>query len=114
VTETVSARRPASVGWPILVIAGLFGLLYAYDLWEALSTMLALPRYYDAFGLDPADIPWWLLVVNLLLPVVVFALALLIGRNRSLASRALLLGVGLAVVAALSLGIVAFQQSTLT
>ncbi len=112
-TESVTARRPASVGWPILVVAGLVGLLYAYDLWEALSTMLALPRYYDAFGLDPADIPWWLLVVNLLLPAVVFALALLIGRKRNLGSRALLLGVGLAVVAALSLGIIAFQGALL-
>jgi hypothetical protein len=113
VTESATSRKPASVGWPILVVAGLFGLLYVYDAWEAVSTMLTLPRYYDAYGLDPSEIPWWLLVTNLLLPIVVFALALLIGRRRSLASRALLLGVGLAVVAALSLGIIALQRALL-
>jgi hypothetical protein len=92
----------------ILVAIG-FGLLYAYDVWEAVSTLVELPRFYEAIGLPAAFVPWWLLVAGVALPPVVYALALLLGRKLSLGRFALILLVGLAVVAALSLGAVALE-----
>jgi hypothetical protein len=94
-----------------LLIAIGFGLFYAYDVWEAVSTLIGLPQFYEALGLTSAQVPWWLLIAGIALPPVVFVLALLLGRRRKLAQFALILLVGLAVVAALSLGAVALEYA---
>lgn len=93
-----------------IVVAALFGLFYAYDLWEAVSTLIALPAFYDAFGLDASYVPWWLLWIGVLIPPVLFALALVIGRGKSELGKALVLLVGLTLVAGLSLGAIALEQ----
>lgn len=97
-------------GWLGLTVAGLFGVFYAYDLWEAIGNLVNLPTFYAAFGLDPARLPWWLLWVGVLVPPVVFGVAFLVGRRHSLAAKALVLLTGLGVVAALSLGVIALEQ----
>jgi hypothetical protein len=107
-----AAARPRSV-IPTLIVAGVFALLFAYDLWEAISTAVALPASYEASGFDPASIPWWIVVLYVLLPPVTFVLALLAGRKRALFARALLFTVALAVSAALSLGLIALQGTLL-
>ncbi len=91
-----------------LVIAG-FGLLYAYDVWEAVSTLIQLPLFYGELGIPASFVPWWLLIASIAVPPVVFVLALLLGRGRKLSQFALILLVGLAVVAALALGAVALE-----
>ena len=93
---------------PIVLAVG-FGLFFAYDLWEAISNAVSIGQLYTALGLDTADVPWWLLVVGIAVPPVAFGLALLLGRGRTLPGKALILAVGLAVVAALSLGVVALE-----
>lgn len=92
----------------ILVAVG-FGLLYGYDVWEAVSTLIELPRFYDALGFTAAAVPWWLLIAGIALPPVAFVLALIVGRRRPLGQFALVLLLGLAVVAALSLGAVSLE-----
>jgi hypothetical protein len=92
------------------VIAGVFGLFYAYDLWEAVSNLVALPQFYEVYGYGAENVPWWLMWLGVAVPVVVFVLALVIGRGRGLGSKALILLVGLAVVAALSLGIAGVEE----
>jgi hypothetical protein len=110
--EALEGATPAPApryGWLSVAIAAFFGLFYAYDLWEAVSTFFELPTFYEAFGFDVAQLPWWVLVLMLVLPVVVFLLALWAGRRRTVGERALLLLVGLSVVAALSLGLIALE-----
>ena len=111
-TEDAAAStpaRPARYGVPSLIVAALFALLFAYDLWEAIGTAIALPASYESYGFDPAAIPWWIIVLYLLVPPVTFALALLFGRRQRVAARALIFAVALAVSAALSLGLIALQ-----
>jgi len=105
--ETSPARR--RFGIPSIIIATLFALLYAYDLFEAIANLVELPLVYAAYNLDAASIPWWLLIVGVLLPPVVFALAMLLGRRQTVFGRAVILLLGLAVVAALSLGVIALE-----
>ena len=95
--------------WASVLVIALFGVFYAWDLWEAISTMFELPVFYEAYGYDVGALPWWVLIVMVALPVVVFAAAVLLGRKRSLLARVVLLLVGLSVVAALSLGLVALE-----
>lgn len=103
-----SPDRPR-FGIPSIIIATLFALLYAYDLFEAIANLVELPLVYAAYNLDAASIPWWLLIVGVLLPPVVFGLALLLDRRQTVFGRAVILMLGLAVVAALSLGVIALE-----
>jgi uncharacterized membrane protein YdcZ (DUF606 family) len=110
-TDTMSAatnRRPVAA-WAAVALAAFFGLLYAYDLWEAISNLASITQVYELFGLAPTDAPWWLLIVGALVPVVVFGLALWLSRGRGLLGRALVFTTGLMVVAVVSLDIVALE-----
>jgi hypothetical protein len=107
-SEDATAPRPRS-GVSSLIVAGVFALLFAYDLWEAIGTAVALPASYEANGFDPATIPWWIVVLYVLVPPVTFVLALLAGRRESVFTRALVFAAALAVSAGLSLGLIALQ-----
>jgi hypothetical protein len=111
--ETIDSRTRSSA-LPAVALAIGFGLLYAYDLWEAVSNAVSLPQVYSVYGLDTAEVPWVLLVAGILLPVVVYAVAFALGRRRTLSGRAVLFAVGLALVAVLSLDLVAVQGRMLT
>lgn len=108
-------RRGIRTSWPVLVVAALFGVLYAYDLFEAASNLFGVTSQlaeYNAFaaenGLAERTVPWAVLITNLLLAPVGFIAALLIGRHRNVFLRALILAVGLSVTAAMSLSISVF------
>ena len=108
---SVPEATPAAprYGWVSIAIAAFFGVFFAYDLWEAVSTLLELPTFYRAFGFDVDQLPWWVLIVMVALPVVGFGVSLWVGRRRSLVERALIFLVGLAVVAGLTLGLIALE-----
>lgn len=97
-------------GWLSLVVAFLFALFYVYDLWEAVGNMVQLPTVYEAYGYGAENIPWWLLWIGVLMPVVVFAVAFVAGRRRTVFGKALIFLVGLAVVAGLCLGVLALEE----
>lgn len=84
-----------------------FALLYAYPLFEGISNLIALPAFYDSAGIGGA-VPWYLLIIGVAGPVILFAAALLLGRGRELFARALILAAGLAATNALFFGVVAW------
>lgn len=103
VSKTDNKRR---YGWLSLTIAAVFGLFYAYDVWEAVGNLIGVPKVYDGLGLT-AQTPWILLVAALIIPIVVYGLVLLLGLRRNAGERAILLLTGLAVSNALALATVA-------
>ena len=88
-----------------IIVWVVFALLYAYPLFEGISNLIAVPPYYDANGIGGA-IPWWLLIIGVAAPVLLYLAALWIGRGRELFPRALILAVGLATTNALVLSVV--------
>lgn len=82
-----------------------FAALYAYPLFEGISNLVALPGYYAALGIGGA-VPWWLLVVGVAAPAILYLGAVLLGRRRELFARALILAVGLAASNALTLSVI--------
>jgi hypothetical protein len=112
--ETAAKRPPVKIGWLSIGIAIVFGLFYAYDLFEAVSNVVGLTaqiaddnKVREAVDLAPHAVPWALLVADLLVAPVVFVVAFLLGRRRNVLQRAVLLAVGLAAVSAISLSLVA-------
>jgi len=100
-TPVVTRRKSA---WVSTAIAIVFGLFFAYDLFEAVANLLGVPPLYNAAGLTP---PWALLVVNAVIPVAAFGIALLLGRKKRLFVKLVLFVVALCAVAVLSLDAVA-------
>ena len=99
VSKTDNKRR---YGWLSLTIGAVFGLFYAYDVWEAVGNLIGVPKIYDGLGLT-AQTPWVFLVAALIIPLVVYGLVLLLGLRRNAGERTLLLLTGLAVSNALAL-----------
>jgi Kef-type K+ transport system membrane component KefB len=62
-------------------------------------------------GLDPASVPWWLLIAGVALIPVVFAIAMFLGLRRNALEQALIFVVGLSIVACGSLVIIAVEAA---
>ena len=108
--EPVETRRP--YGIPSAIIAIVFALFFAWDLFEAISNVIGVvnnvARNNEAsatLGLAQQGVPWLLLIVDLLVAPVFYGLAFLLGRRRDLFARAALLLIALAAVAAFTLSI---------
>jgi hypothetical protein len=111
------ARR--RVPWFRFTIMILFGIVYAWDLFAAftnffgkLDELARVNEVRELNGFPLVAIPWVPLIANLALPVVVFGLAVWIARRRSAGMLGVMLLAGLGLVAAVSLGIVAYVRAT--
>ena len=109
VEDDAREAKRGRYGWLSLVVAALFGLFFAYDLWEALGNLFNLPVAYDALGIGDR-VPWALLWTGVLVPPLLFAIAFFVGRRRNVFAKALIFLVGLAVVAALTFGVYALND----
>jgi hypothetical protein len=98
------------IGWLSVLVAGFFGLLYAYFVWTGVDTMLKFPDYYSSQFKDPANIPWWVLWIALAVPVVVYAFAFVATIRRDVFVKAIIYVTGLGVTAGLTFGLDALQQ----
>ena len=114
INDDARASRRGKLGWLSLTIAILFGLFYAYDLFEAISNVAVLPgdiaaenKVRAAVNLPTHSVPWAILIADLLISPVVYALAFLLGRRHTIFVKSVYFFVGLAVVAAVSLTLVA-------
>lgn len=91
----------------IVVLVLVFAVLYALALLTPVSNLLQVPSLYDLLGIGDA-VPWSLLVLGVVLPLALFAVAMLLGRGRPLFDRALILAVGLGAAHAGGLSIIAW------
>lgn len=110
VADDAAQATRGRYGWLSLVVAFLFALLYAYDLWEAVGNLIQLPIVYDAYGFGSENVPWWLLWIGVLIPLAIYIAAFVGGRRRNVFGKALIFVVGLALVAGLSIGVLALEE----
>lgn len=85
------------------VLGILLTLLYASTVIAATGNLVLLPKVGAEMGYDVTAFGWFWLWFGILMPVLVFGLALLIGRKRRAATRLFVLFAGLAVVSVLQL-----------
>ncbi len=104
--------RSGRIGWLGITIAILFGLFYVYDLFEAISNVVGVTSQITLYNearavvkLDPVPIPWVWLVIDVLLAPVVFVLAFVLGRRKTVLLKVLLFVIGLTLVAATTLSV---------
>ncbi|WP_102191940.1 hypothetical protein [Microbacterium aurantiacum] len=89
--------------WLIWTVVGAAGLLYSYAVWNAVAYLVSiLPSGLTVIG-------WVTLLFGVLFPIIVFALALAIGRRRNVGDLALVLLAGLGVVAVFWLNLLGYS-----
>ncbi|MGK9146698.1 hypothetical protein KXS11_03600 [Plantibacter flavus] len=118
-TSTTAADAPrsplASAGWASWCIAVLFGLFFAYDVFEAVGNLVGVVSQANALGGNVVPLGWAVLIGGLLLPVIAFGIAYWTGRGRRLGEQTVRFLVALCVVAAISQSVLAlFGASQLT
>jgi len=91
------ASRAAS-RWVFAVVAGVFGLLYAYDLWEGVGNFVGVGQLAAALGVSISTWGLTVLVIGLLVPLAAFAGAFWLARRRGPLGVLLLFLTGWAVV----------------
>jgi hypothetical protein len=104
-TDAETQKPRVRYGWASILIAIVFGLLYAYVLWNAVGNLVNLPKELGELT------PWWLLIVDVAVPVASFVVAFLLGWRRSLRGRSLLFFIGLTVVACSTVASIAYVQT---
>ena len=103
-TSTPAAPTPSRTPlWLALTLAILFGLFFAYDVWEAVGNLAGVSSVASGLETSINALGWVVLVAGILLPVAVFAVAYWLGRRRDPLAQVLLYLAGLGTVAALSL-----------
>ena len=111
-TDAESAKH-GRYGLVSAIVAIIFGLFFAYDLFEAISNFVLViaginhtNQISKDLGLSQsAVIPWVVLIPDLLIAPVVYAIAFVVGRRRRLLARAAIFLIALAAAAALILSL---------
>ncbi|MCU1560296.1 bacitracin resistance protein [Mycetocola sp.] len=105
--SSVPETRPAAPVWLTSALAALFGLLFAFDVWEAVGNLVGVSVVASGLETTINALGWVVLILGILLPMAAFALAFWLGRRRNLLAQVLLYLAGLGTVAAVSLSLLA-------
>ncbi len=105
-----AAPRPATPLWLAVTIAAIFGVLYAYDVWEAVRDLVGVSLMVGDLGVSLAGIGVALLIAALLVPLIVYALAFWLGYRRGPLAQVVLFLAGYAFVQVLTLDLGAFFE----
>jgi hypothetical protein len=98
------AGRRAMPTWVVVAFSVLFGLFYAYALWNALAFLIA--QASGSLGLNGYG--WFVLLLAVAFPLVAFGVAFAIGWRRDWWQFALVLFAGLCVVSVFWLNVIAY------
>ncbi|QTX04352.1 hypothetical protein [Agromyces archimandritae] len=104
---TDAEARPAAKTplWLAVVIAVVFAVLYAYDLWEAIGNLVGLNIQAGALGISLSAYGIVLLIVGIVVPALVYGAAFWLARLRGPLAQLAIFFTGWCTVQAVSLTI---------
>ncbi|QEO15674.1 bacitracin resistance protein [Agromyces intestinalis] len=105
---TAPAREPMPL-WLQVALAIVFGLFYAYDVWEVVQSTLVLTV---GLGISLTALGWTILAVAAVAPIALFVGAFVISRRRGILIAVLAYAAGLSASAAVFLSLTALLQAT--
>jgi len=105
-----SAARSATPLWLVVTIAVVFGVFYAYDVWEAVGNLVGLNLYAGQLEVALTAYGVALLVVGIAVPFLAYATAFWLGRHRGPLAQIVLFLAGYALVQALSADVAALFE----
>ena len=105
--DSETTRRSRTPAWLSVTLAIIFGLLFAYDAWEAVGNLVGMSQLAGQLETTLSAPGWIVLLLGILLPVALFTAAYLLGRRRGALQQVVGYVVGLGVSAILTLDILA-------
>ena len=106
-TTAAPRRAPQTPTWAVVTIAALFGLFYAYAVWNAVDFLVA--QATGALSLNAYG--WFVLLFAVVFPLIAFGIAFAIGWRRAGWEFALVLLAGLGVVSVFWLDVIAYSAT---
>jgi uncharacterized BrkB/YihY/UPF0761 family membrane protein len=108
--EPTSILRPKDrIGALTLVIAAVFGLLFAYFVWQAVRLLTLLPKSFETNNLGDS-VPWALYIVGLAVPVLLYAVSFVVALRFGSLKKIVVYTMGLTTTAAFSFGVLAIHR----
>ena len=92
-------------GWLVWTIGALVAVLYGYAVVAAVGNLIGIPGIASALGLGVTAAGWAWLSLGVVLPILIFLTALLMGLKRPGWAKIVLLATGLCVVAVFQIDI---------
>ncbi|MEF3405344.1 hypothetical protein [Agromyces sp. CCNWLW203] len=108
-----SVARSATPFWLAITIAVLFGVFYAYDVWEAVGNLVGMNVTAGELGVAITGAGWALLLAGIAVPLLVFGAAFWLGRRRSPLVQVVLYLAGYALVQVLAADFASFGLAVL-
>jgi hypothetical protein len=105
--EDVETQRTGARPLARAVIVLVFGLLLAWDVWEAVGNLMGVTGTAAALGTSVSPTGWFVLCFGVVLPVAGFVAVLWFGRRARPATLLIAFATVTTVVAALSLDLLA-------
>ena len=109
--DTAAPPRTRRIAW--IWIAALFSLAFLWQVYGAVSNLVAWLGFANVLGEQLTATAWVVLLLGIAIPVVAFVAAVLLGRRRSRVGFALVLLLAVCVSEALSLSQLAFFLSVI-
>ncbi|PPF72116.1 hypothetical protein C5D04_13950 [Rathayibacter sp. AY1D2] len=88
-----------------VLVAVVFALFFAWDVWEAVGNLIGLRSAAALLGTDLNPTGWAVLLVALCMPVLCFTVAVMLGRRRGVLARTGLLAAALCLSAVIALDV---------
>ncbi|SDZ43080.1 hypothetical protein [Herbiconiux ginsengi] len=101
-------RTFGRAGWAVALV---FAFLFAYHLWGGIANLIAVVSTFSSFGVAVPGNIWALVIAYAVVPIVIYAAALVIGRQLSNFGRIVVFVVGFAVVSVISLDILVIASA---
>ncbi|HPT95566.1 MAG TPA: bacitracin resistance protein [Microbacteriaceae bacterium] len=103
-SDVITSGRPAGARWYTRVVGVLFGLFYAYIVWQAIASLVA--GVTGPLGLNVMG--WFVWIMAALVPVLAFGVAFRLGQKHGMLGFALTLFAGLGLAAVFWLNILSY------
>ena len=88
------------------IIAGIFGLFFAWNVWAGIGNFLGIQNQRLQLGLNLTALGWFVIILDVFAPVVLFVVAIVVGLKRSKWMFAGILLLALLIVAIVNLDLV--------
>lgn len=88
------------------IIAGVFGLFFAWNVWAGVGNFLGIQNQRLQLGLALTPLGWFVIILDVLAPILFFVAAVVFARNKSRWMFAGVLALALLLVAVVNLDLV--------
>lgn len=104
-SRSTTRRTPT---WVVATISGIFGLFFAYAMWNAIGNLVQTLQVAGDLGLGLNALGWFLWIFAAVFPLMVWGAAFALGYRRAAHELLVIMFTGLALVAVFWLNVVAY------